>query len=360
MTEQSGAAASGNDSLDVSFLEDGGQSASDVAARLTAFFDAAASTLDIAIYDCALTGDLATTVGASLRSAVGRNVAVRIAYYAGPHKSPIVPPPLGSSEAFLQTLDIEARPVHGYQALMHDKYVIRDGQSVWTGSMNWTADAWTREENVILQLQSSSLAGDYTRDFEELWGSGKVENTGGDAGGTDTLTYQGAQAATRVWFSPDSGIDMAHAVAAAISSASQRIVVASPVITDGPILGALADVLQAGNVPIRGVYDRTQMEEALQQWQGNGQSQWKVSAFESIARGAHLSSKSSTPYTPTSVHDYMHVKLVVADDVVFTGSYNFSHSGEENAENLLRIQNAAFADTCCAYIDRLIARYPPA
>jgi phosphatidylserine/phosphatidylglycerophosphate/cardiolipin synthase-like enzyme len=53
----------------------------------------------------------------------------------------------------------------------------------------------------------------------------------------------------------------------------------------------------------------------------------------------------------------MHVKLVVVDDSVFTGSYNFSHSGEENAENLLRIDSPDLADACASYVDGLISRY---
>jgi phosphatidylserine/phosphatidylglycerophosphate/cardiolipin synthase-like enzyme len=53
----------------------------------------------------------------------------------------------------------------------------------------------------------------------------------------------------------------------------------------------------------------------------------------------------------------MHVKILVTDDIVFTGSYNFSRSGEENAENLLRIESAAFANECASFIESLIARY---
>jgi phosphatidylserine/phosphatidylglycerophosphate/cardiolipin synthase-like enzyme len=53
----------------------------------------------------------------------------------------------------------------------------------------------------------------------------------------------------------------------------------------------------------------------------------------------------------------MHVKIVVADGTVYLGSYNFSRSGEENAENLLRVQSQELADVCVAYIDRVSARY---
>ena len=36
----------------------------------------------------------------------------------------------------------------------------------------------------------------------------------------------------------------------------------------------------------------------------------------------------------------MHAKVVVADDIAFVGSFNFSRSGERNAENVLEIRDA--------------------
>ena len=36
----------------------------------------------------------------------------------------------------------------------------------------------------------------------------------------------------------------------------------------------------------------------------------------------------------------MHAKVTVADDVVFVGSFNLSRSGEQNAENVLEIEDA--------------------
>jgi phosphatidylserine/phosphatidylglycerophosphate/cardiolipin synthase-like enzyme len=53
----------------------------------------------------------------------------------------------------------------------------------------------------------------------------------------------------------------------------------------------------------------------------------------------------------------MHAKAVVADGVVLTGSYNCSHGGEDNAENVLWIQDAAAADQVAAFIDTVVARY---
>jgi phosphatidylserine/phosphatidylglycerophosphate/cardiolipin synthase-like enzyme len=53
----------------------------------------------------------------------------------------------------------------------------------------------------------------------------------------------------------------------------------------------------------------------------------------------------------------MHNKVLVADDAVVTGSYNLSHSAEDNAENLLVIEDRDLADRYSAYIDHLTQRY---
>jgi phosphatidylserine/phosphatidylglycerophosphate/cardiolipin synthase-like enzyme len=56
----------------------------------------------------------------------------------------------------------------------------------------------------------------------------------------------------------------------------------------------------------------------------------------------------------------MHAKVVVADDTTFVGSFNFSRSGERNAENVLEIRDESVADRLAAYVDEIRGRYPPA
>jgi phosphatidylserine/phosphatidylglycerophosphate/cardiolipin synthase-like enzyme len=54
----------------------------------------------------------------------------------------------------------------------------------------------------------------------------------------------------------------------------------------------------------------------------------------------------------------MHAKVVVADDTVFTGSFNLSHSGEKNAENVVEISDAGLAAKLADYVDAVRGRYP--
>jgi len=351
---------SGGD-LSLTFLQDGGQPAQTVADALVAFIGGAQASLVMAIYDCALVGDLAQQVADGINGAAGRGVDVRFAYFAGPHRSPTVPPPAAGSAGFAAMLQVPARTVAGFRALMHHKYVVRDAgtasAAVWTGSTNWTADAWEREENLILQIPSAGLAGCFRADFEELWTTRVIENSGRQDGGPAAISYGGQAITARVWFSPGEGQQMAHAVADGVRGAQRRVVISSPVLTDGSILGALRDLVHNGQVPVAGICDATQMEEVFDQWGQDERSAWKIEAFGEVAHAGRFAGKRSQPYAPGSVHDYMHAKIIVVDETVFTGSYNFSHSGEENAENMLVLPSAAVADACTRYVSRLIDKY---
>jgi phosphatidylserine/phosphatidylglycerophosphate/cardiolipin synthase-like enzyme len=99
--------------------------------------------------------------------------------------------------------------------------------------------------------------------------------------------------------------------------------------------------------------------QVIDQWHQNGNAAWKEPLLRTVLTQAPFSGKHSTPYAPGSVHDYMHAKVTVADDTVFVGSFNLSHSGERNAENVLEIADSALADELAAFIDAVRGRYPP-
>jgi phosphatidylserine/phosphatidylglycerophosphate/cardiolipin synthase-like enzyme len=161
----------------------------------------------------------------------------------------------------------------------------------------------------------------------------------------------------RPYFCPGRGVKLVHEMARSISAAKRRLRICSPVITSGPILGALGDACLHSEADISGVYDATQMDEVQRQWSSQGTASWKIAAFQSIATTVKFGSKRSIPYSKGSVHDFMHAKILVADDYVYCGSFNLSHSGEQNAENVVQLESAQIANLCSAYIDTIAARY---
>jgi phosphatidylserine/phosphatidylglycerophosphate/cardiolipin synthase-like enzyme len=349
-------AAAGEAPIEVTTLTDGGQRPADVARGIGAFLNAAQRTLDIALYDVRFETDAGGLVLAALLAAAQRGVAVRLLYNVA-HPGPIpVPPPPETAPGALEALPVPTRAVAGVPDLMHHKFVVRDGDTVWAGSTNWTDDSWSRQENVIVTITSQGIAYAYRLAFEELWGSGQVEGSGKVEPRPETV--DGAK--VRAWFCPEHGEPLAHRIAKAMGKARERIRVASPVLTSGPILGTLVEVVNEGRCPVAGVIDDTQVDEVFFQWRTNGVSEWKIPLLRRVLEGASFSGKESTKWSPTSVHDFMHAKVVVADDTSFVGSFNLSRSGERNAENVLEIREPAIADRLASYVDAVRGRYPAA
>jgi len=147
------------------------------------------------------------------------------------------------------------------------------------------------------------------------------------------------------------------AVAARVARAERRVRICSMLLNSGTLLGALRDLLDAGRVAIDGLYDRTQMADVLKQWETVPHNVWKIGAVRDIVARAALAGKDSQRYHPDTPHDFMHNKVLIVDDTVITGSYNFSRSAQFNAENLLILDSPALAARYSAYLDGLLVRY---
>jgi phosphatidylserine/phosphatidylglycerophosphate/cardiolipin synthase-like enzyme len=341
--------------IEVHTLTDGGQTSLDVGRRIAAFLEPAQKTLELALYDFRLHGETADVVRGALVGAHERGVHVRMLYNLDRDDArPPLPPPPKTEPDLVESLPFETVGVPGWPGLMHHKYVVRDRDAVWTGSTNWTDDSWTREENVIVVVESTGVAIRFQDDFAQLWKKREVEGSGRVP--TDPISVGDAE--VRTWFSPKRGEKLAHAIAHAVGRSKRRVRVASPVISSGPILGTLAEVAADGRVDLAGVVDATQIAEVLAQWRMNGNDTWKMPALRFLLGRASFSGKPSTPYAPGAVHDYMHAKICVCDDTVFIGSFNLSHSGEENAENVLEIDDSALAERMAGFVDSVRARYP--
>jgi phosphatidylserine/phosphatidylglycerophosphate/cardiolipin synthase-like enzyme len=348
------------DTLSVFFLAQGEQSADAVMTRLTTFIRAAKQTLDFAVYDMRFSDVLKVALRSALRERAAAGVQVRFCYDGDKPAQPNVaagqdPAPAGTG-AFVQSLGYPWRRIAGMK-LMHSKFIVRDGQSIWTGSTNMTDDAFTLMENNIVTIDSAPLADYYTQDFEQLWQKENFENTGNIQTEPVPLAFSGQPATVRVMFSPGLGPGIDAEVARRVREAKRRVRICSLLINAGTLISELGNLLQRGTVAVDGIYDRTQMADVYRQWQDVPSNRWKIGALQEIVARAHLVGKNSTPYNPTSKHDFMHNKVLVVDDTVITGSYNFSRSAEFNAENILFIESAALAETYSTYIDHLIQKY---
>jgi phosphatidylserine/phosphatidylglycerophosphate/cardiolipin synthase-like enzyme len=340
--------------LEMRTLRDGGQRGDEVAAWIAEFIGDARRSLDFAQYDFHLERETAAIVGNAITAAAGRGVEIRFLYNVD-HRNPIpVPPPPEPDAKLIASLGVPARAIAGVPDLMHHKYVVRDDETVWTGSMNWTDDSFSRQENVVVTATSLELATRFTANFDELWERGAVERSGF----VDTTPVSVGDHRVRTWFTPGHGENLSHRIARAIGKAKRRVRICSPVITTAPVLGSLAQVISEGKVDVAGCVDRPQIGGVIYQWGVNGNASWKLPLLERVL-AAPFSAKPSIPWEPAgSVHNFMHAKLTVADDTVFTGSFNLSRSGELNAENVLEVTDPELAERLAAYVDEVRGRYP--
>ena len=348
------------DDLSVFFLAEGEQSADDVMARLTTFIHAAKQTLAFAIYDMRFSDPLRAQLAAALRERAETGVEIHFCYDADKPPQPDLaagqdPAPAGTG-AFVQSLGYPWRRIAGMK-LMHSKFVVRDQQAVWAGSANMTDDAFTLMENNIVEIDSQALANYYVQNFEDLWEKQNFEHTGDIHTESVPLTFSDQPAAARVMFSPGCGLEIDSEIARRVRVAQRRVRICSLLINSGTLIGELGNLLRRGRVAVDGIYDRTQMEQVYVQWQGVPQNRWKIGALKEIIVRAGLIGKDSTPYTPAGRHNFMHNKVLVIDNTVITGSYNFSRSAQFNAENILFIESAPLADVYSAYIDHLKSKY---
>jgi phosphatidylserine/phosphatidylglycerophosphate/cardiolipin synthase-like enzyme len=127
---------------------------------------------------------------------------------------------------------------------------------------------------------------------------------------------------TKIYFSPHGGC--AKAIIDKIEHAKKQILFQAYSFTSTGIIGALLSAKAAG-IDVRGILDKS----------------WPVEAPK--AKDAFLNG--GIPILIDSVHNIAHNKILIIDNqVVITGSYNFTESAERsNAENVLIINNKMIA-----------------
>ena len=346
--------------LSVILLSEGEQQADAVMTRLTNFLKPARQSLDFALYDMRLSDRLKNQLVGTLQERAAQGVQIRLCYDGDKPLRPNLaagqdPAPPGTG-GFVQSLGYPWRRIGGMK-LMHHKFIVRDCASIWTGSTNITDDAFALMENNILEIDAPVLANYYRQDFAQLWAKENFENTGDIKTLPVPLTFSGQPAIARVMFSPGCGSEIDSEIANRVRSAKRHVRICSLLINSGTLISALGELLRNNRVTVSGIYDRTQMRDVYRQWQDVPQNRWKIGALEEVILRARLVGKNSTPYSPTGRHDFMHNKILVIDNTVITGSYNFSRSAQFNAENILMIESARLAEMYSAYIDHLMQKY---
>lgn len=314
--------------------------------HLVDFINATKNTLDCAIYDLR-----SQDVLNALASIANSGKQLRIAYDASGERSggPIADPkPSGTQQALGNAgLLGYATPVHetGRQ-LMHDKFLVRDGQFVWTGSANFTDGGLKLQDNNCLIFASPELAKCYTTVFEDVL-QGSLHRPPYSTFSCSSVTI--GEATLTPFFAPHAGEGIEQVIIKALTPA-QRVRVLAFLISDPGILGALSRFTDP-NADIRGVYDPNGMNDVLRYKQPGDPLFW-------FLKDSRFIKAPSRPFNPRREQDFMHNKVLIIDDrLVVTGSYNFSENAEANDENLMLIESSAVAAVYTSYFDTLYTTY---
>ena len=215
---------------------------------------------------------------------------------------------------------------------MHHKFIVIDEQYVWTGSYNTTYNGAYRNKNNVIFIDSVPLAYNFTQEFRELFRQMRTEKPSGASvvhpkvvlgDGTQIFTY----------FSPDN--DILSSLLREIGSAKKSIHFMAFSFTQDALGSAMQDRFESG-IDVRGVFEKRQVDD-------------RYSEYNAMKRaGLHVALDRNK--------GAMHHKVIVIDEeTVITGSYNFSKNAEErNSENLLIIKgNPDIAQAYLAEFDRV-------
>jgi len=335
--------------LDIYFQSQRAGLDAQLVSRLVNFINATQTSLDCAIYDLRQPDVLNALAGV-----VQAGKQLRIAYDASGQQSgtsdPAADPKPAGNEKALQSAGLlnHATPVHNTgRHLMHNKFLLRDDQNVWTGSANFTQGGLVLQDNQCMVVASPELVASYSSTFEKLLQDDHHQQT---SSGSGTLTVSGI--ALTPFFTPFSGEDVENAIIKALTGV-QKVRIMAFVMSDGGILDALASLASGSNADIKGVYDPNGMVNVQHSAQANPQRFWFLNDSRFVRAPSH-------PFNPTPGHeqDFMHNKVMIIDDhLVVTGSYNFSENAEANDENVLIIDAPAIAAAYTAYFDTLFTKY---
>ncbi len=194
------------------------------------------------------------------------------------------------------------------RALMHDKFTVIDRKTVWCGSCNYTYYAFYRNNENLVKIVGSKIAKVYRDEFFELWNRKLIEN----AYVSDTL---------EIYFSPED--DFKERLLGLIESAKKEIYFLAFAFTDEEIAEALLTKAKEG-VRIKGVFDEKQ------------NSYQKSSQYGYLKEHGLDVKLDGNKFT-------LHDKVMIIDDTVVTGSYNFTDKANDtNNENSIVVHNSAF------------------
>lgn len=226
----------------------------------------------------------------------------------------------------------------GRGAIMHNKFVVIDGQVVWTGSWNLTENGTYRNDNNVVRITSEALAENYTAEFEEMFLDGAFGPTSPADTPYPQLTVPRPDTGRTVqlenYFAPEDQV--MDRLLALVEAAGTSIRFLAYSFTDDA-LGQLLEGKSKEGLVVQGVFEERGSDTEYSEY---GRLRQAQPPLDVVTDG--------NPYV-------MHHKVFILDDeIVVLGSFNFSESADEsNDENLLVIHDPGVAARYQAEFQRI-------
>ena len=218
----------------------------------------------------------------------------------------------------------------GQSSLMHNKFIIIDGQTVWTGSWNLTQNGTYRNNNNVVIIQSAKLAENYTLEFEEMAIHRQFGITSPDIVPHPNIYISGTRVET--FFEPEG--DARGRIIDLVEAAESSVHFMAFTFTDDDMAAAIIAQHRRGRV-VKGVIEARNIAD-----RGSDFALFQDAGVDVLADG--------NPYM-------LHHKVIILDEaIVVTGSYNFSLSAANvNDENVLIIHSPDIAARYVQEFDRV-------
>lgn len=308
------------------------------AAALLQLIQAARQTLDGAFYDIGDAGIVQALIDANKRGVRVRIVTDTDNMVAKDEDSRNPNAQIRDTIVMLRQAGI---PVIDDQrsGIMHHKFLIVDNKSVWMGSTNTTSSSLYNHNNNAMTINNVQIAENYLSEFERMF-THRIFGPNPERQVPHPVVQIG-NSTIRTFFSPKGGGK--EAIMDVLSKSQKRISFMTFSFTDQDIAGMMIQKKQAG-LRVDGVYD-----ECL----GYG----KYSTYHVL--------KANNIYTRMDGNEaLLHHKVIISDDTVITGSYNFSASADKsNNENMLIIENSYVSASYYQEFDRIMTaannNHPP-
>ncbi len=219
--------------------------------------------------------------------------------------------------------------------LMHNKFMIMDGSTVWTGSMNYTINGTYRNNNNLVSLRSRRAVEVYQTEFNEMFELGQF---GSKRSTNNAATFNQDGTQVQIMFAPEDNV-MPN-VLQHIQNADSNIRFMAFSYTLDELGEAMLSKAEEG-VNVQGIFEVRGSETEFSE----------MPAMFCTGLDVRQDGNSFT---------FHHKVIIIDNHTVMTGSFNFSDSAtNNNDENMVIIQDADFAAQYIAEFERAWSRATP-